>query len=301
MRQARWLCVAVCCGMAGFFATHGEEPPAPPKPEEEKVVRPFNIPVPPRRDVIKFIAGTPALKATALEKVKAAFLGVTTRQADVVLRKQLKLPQGVGLVVTYLDKDGPAKAAGLELHDVLHKFNDQILVNPQQLLTLVRMHKPGEKVALTLFREGQERKVEVALVEKEVLPLAAFDETGMLPPGPGASRVLFEAESLQDATAQGFGFPQRMAFADSDVKITVVTRDGKPYVTAKDKDGKVLYEGEYSEGAKVPEQVQARLGEALLWTMQAGESQEAPIEIERLLKKVMQYQSDETGAFQAEQ
>lgn len=100
----------------------------------------------------------------------AAYLGVGTSPAGEAMGKQLALPRGVGLTVDYVDPKSPA-AGKLEQHDVLHKLNDQILVNHGQLAVLIRMNKPGEKVKLTVLRGGKEKEVEVELAEKELPPL----------------------------------------------------------------------------------------------------------------------------------
>jgi len=101
------------------------------------------------------------------EMMKAAYLGVVTAPVDAALGKQLRLPQGVGLVVTRVAEDGPS-AEVLKRHDVLHKLGEQILVNPPQLAVLIRMHKPGETVALRIIRGGEAKEVEVRLAEHEV-------------------------------------------------------------------------------------------------------------------------------------
>lgn len=103
---------------------------------------------------------------------KATFLGISTSPATDALREQLGLPKGIGLVIDYVEAGSPA-AAGLVVHDVLHKFNDQLMVSPQQLAVLVRLCKPGEKVNLTVVRKGKPVQVDVALGEKEMPPLPA--------------------------------------------------------------------------------------------------------------------------------
>lgn len=123
-----------------------------------------------------------ALRATfAAKRTKAAYLGVGVEPPGDVLRSQLRLPDGAGLVVNHVDPDGPAKDV-LKPHDVLQRLADQILVNPEQLVTLVRMRKPGETVPLTLLRQAKEVTVEVKVGEREVAadagplqPLATAD------------------------------------------------------------------------------------------------------------------------------
>jgi len=104
--------------------------------------------------------------------VKAAYLGVGVASADATLQSQLKLPEGVGLKVVSVMADGPAAAAGLKEHDVIHKLDDQIVINPSQFEVLIRMHKPGETVKLTAIRQSQEIVIKATLVEHEMPELS---------------------------------------------------------------------------------------------------------------------------------
>ena len=116
-------------------------------------------------------AGT-MMMPSAAKLERAAFLGISTSPAPVMLRTQLNLQRGMGLVVDYVDKDSPAAGEnGLKVYDVLQKFEDQVLVNPQQLAVLVRSKKGGDPVNLTVLREGKTITVTVKLAEKEVPPL----------------------------------------------------------------------------------------------------------------------------------
>ena len=109
--------------------------------------------------------------------VKAAYLGVGVATPEATLRSQLKLPEGAGLVVNFVDEAGPSKE-GVKVHDVLQKLDDQLLVNSDQLVTLVRMRKPGDTLRLTLIREAAPVTVEVKLVEKDLPPLQSYLGSG---------------------------------------------------------------------------------------------------------------------------
>lgn len=113
---------------------------------------------------------------------KGAWLGLGASSPEAVVRKQLKLPAGTGLVVDTVVPDSPAGKAGLQKYDVLTKLDDQLLVNVQQLSVLVRAHKPGDDVKLTLVREGQLTTVTAKLVEKDLEPL---EEAGAPPHADG--------------------------------------------------------------------------------------------------------------------
>ena len=110
--------------------------------------------------------------ATPLKEqlIKAAYMGVGVELPTDTLRAQLKLPEGSGLVVSYVDEHGPSNGM-LQKHDLLQKLNDQILINVEQFQALVRMHKPGEAIQIGVIREAHNMTVALKLAEKEVSPL----------------------------------------------------------------------------------------------------------------------------------
>lgn len=120
--------------------------------------------------------------AGVLEMKPQTYLGVSTQQVTAEAAAQAEdVPTGVGLVVNYLDEEGPAAQAGLEENDVLVKMDDQWLVNPAQLTVLIRMHKAGDEASFTVLREGEEQEIEVELGEKELPVMRAGGEMGFAP------------------------------------------------------------------------------------------------------------------------
>lgn len=98
---------------------------------------------------------------------KRTFLGVATAPLDPTVRTQLGIARGTGLNIAHVEKESPAGKA-LQEHDILTKFNDQILVSHDQLAVLVENAKPGESVNLTFLRGGKEQTAAVILAEHEV-------------------------------------------------------------------------------------------------------------------------------------
>lgn len=133
--------------IAGFAQPQPPNPPIPPNPP--------NAPIPPDRH-------------ERMPRVPVTFLGVETSTIPSVLCEQMNLPKGFGLVVDYVVPDGPAAAAGVQQNDILKMLNDQILMEPNQLRKLLQSFPEGTTVTLTLLRKGQEQKVSVKLVKKEV-------------------------------------------------------------------------------------------------------------------------------------
>lgn len=101
-------------------------------------------------------------------KVPVTFLGVETSSVPRVVSEQLGLQKGFGLVVDYVVPDGPAAAAGVQQNDIIKMFNDQILMEPDQLAKLVRSYPEGTSVTLTILRKNAETKLTVKLGKKEV-------------------------------------------------------------------------------------------------------------------------------------
>jgi hypothetical protein len=85
-----------------------------------------------------------------------------------VVSEQLGLAKGFGLVVDYIVPDGPAAASGLQQNDILKMFNDQILMEPDQLAKLVRSYPEGTNVTFTVLRKNAEQKITVKLGKHEV-------------------------------------------------------------------------------------------------------------------------------------
>ncbi len=122
---------------------------------------------------------------------KGPYLGVSASSAPASLRHQVQLPAGVGLVVDFISTKSPADDAGLKQFDILHKLNDQLLINPQQLAVLVRTFKPGDEVMLAIIRDGKPQTLTLRLAEKELRPLELLQFGGM-PNDPEMERMMAE-------------------------------------------------------------------------------------------------------------
>lgn len=100
------------------------------------------------------------------DEVMTPYIGVLTSDVPRELRAHFNLTEGFGLLVQEVMPETPAKAAGLKVDDVLLRFEDQKLVNMEQLQTLVRSKKKGDVVPLTVISAGQEKQVSVTIDER---------------------------------------------------------------------------------------------------------------------------------------
>jgi hypothetical protein len=103
--------------------------------------------------------------AAGAEAKKVPFIGVVTSPLGEQVRAQTNLTEDVGLSVDVVSPDSPAAKAGLKAHDILAKYDDQILCAAVQLSALVKRTGTGNKATLTVLRGGKELPIEVIVGE----------------------------------------------------------------------------------------------------------------------------------------
>lgn len=127
-----------------------------------------------------------------IEMELVTFLGVETVPVGRTLTVQLGLPADIGLVVQRVMKGSPADSV-LQEHDILTKLDDQLLVDPRQLSVLVRSHREGDEVKLTVFRGGKEQQFKTKLGKRE-MPKMAGPQPMPWPPGGPPGMPFFNEE-----------------------------------------------------------------------------------------------------------
>jgi hypothetical protein len=182
-------------------------------------------------------------KAPKTEKV--TYLGVTAKPVDDTLRAQLNLPDGVGLTVMTVDHKGPA--ADIQPNDVLQKLDDQLLIDAHQLVTLIHLHKAGDKVTLTVIRSAKPMVVTIQLGEKAriVRPDNDADHTAD-DSGDKTSDAQGAGGGVNpfDVTLPGVDTSVLMSFKDDAFSATVHTdKDGHKKLTVKDASNKIVADG----------------------------------------------------------
>jgi len=202
------------------------------------------------------IQGIEAIRA--FEQADAAgqntsYMGIGVEAPGAALRSQLSLPEGAGLVVNYIDDKGPSKNI-IHMHDVLQKLDDQILINGEQLVSLVRMHKPGDAITLTLLRHASLRTERITLGQRQ--------------PEPKDPQSNIDAQVLTDLTAgltrsellYATAFAHPITFNDGDV-LASLNGHGELLVIDQ-KTGKTLFNGPIGtrqQWEQVPDPVRNKL------------------------------------------
>ena len=201
---------------------------------------------------------------------KAAWIGISVSPAPAVLRHQLKLHEGTGLVVDFVQPKSPAEEAGVKQYDLMDKLDDQLLINAEQFAVLVRTFKPGEEVKLSLFREGKRQTIQVKLAEHEVPRLGdmmQFQEFtvphAVVPEVSPPARVPMGAGGAAGSWFGADRAENSLTWLDGKQALTITTKDGHATVSALDKpSGKVLYTYPIDtdeQRAALPKEIRERL------------------------------------------
>jgi len=98
-------------------------------------------------------------------RFKRGYFGFSVQPLDPQLALALGLDTSQGMIVNWLDPDGPAGAAGLKRGDVIVSVNSSACSSPEDFNSLMGQQLVGEKVELGLVRSGLKVKVEIKSVE----------------------------------------------------------------------------------------------------------------------------------------
>jgi serine protease Do len=81
--------------------------------------------------------------------------------------KQFKLPSKAGALINSVEPGSPAEKAKIKQYDVITQVNGQPIKNGDDLRFKIADIKPGNKVDLTLIRDGKEMRVTAIVDELE--------------------------------------------------------------------------------------------------------------------------------------
>jgi serine protease Do len=93
-------------------------------------------------------------------KVEHARLGVEIQTLTQSLAHSFNLQSPNGALVAKVEPDSAAAAAGIKVGDVILEFNGQPIGDAGQLSARVGMAKPGDSVALKIWRDGRSMTVD---------------------------------------------------------------------------------------------------------------------------------------------
>ena len=92
-----------------------------------------------------------------------AFLGIRYTPLNPAISAQLGLNVQQGALIGAVATGSPAAQAGLRARDVITEIDGKALKGESALARAVDGHKPGDKIALTINRGGQQSRIDLTL------------------------------------------------------------------------------------------------------------------------------------------
>ncbi len=192
--------------------------------------------------------------------VQRAFVGVSIQDLSDQLIKQKNLKLRDGIFIAGIAEKGGAKAAGMEVGDVVTAVNAKRVTNVPQFQEQLSNFRPGDKISVTVNRAGEEKQLEVTLrnqygntelMDKSAIEVSTLLGAELIPINEKTSKRLSLKNGVQvtDLTSG------KLMKAGVREGFIIVRVDGK-YVKTKDelnaqlkgKQGGVLIEGIYPNG-----------------------------------------------------
>jgi serine protease Do len=100
-------------------------------------------------------------------RVQRGRIGVQIDQVTRDVAESIGLGRAQGALVRSVESGSPADKAGIEAGDIITKFNGAPIERASDLPRMVGNTKPGSKVALTVFRRGGSRDLQISVAEFE--------------------------------------------------------------------------------------------------------------------------------------
>ena len=98
-------------------------------------------------------------------KVTRGRIGVTIQEVTRDLAESFGLHNAAGALISGVEKNGPADKAGIQVSDVILKFDGKAINASSDLPRMVAATRPGSKVSVQLWRKGATKEVSLVVAE----------------------------------------------------------------------------------------------------------------------------------------
>jgi len=141
--------------------------------------------------------------------IHRSYLGVQVRALAPDVAARLNVPNQSGVVVAKVMEKSPAARAGIQAGDIITALGKSAIAEPQALQRLVAAQPAGKAAEITVYRDGQEKRLSVNFEEQQATTAASPNAT----PAPSREnqpsmrldRLGLELQDLTPALAQQFG------------------------------------------------------------------------------------------------
>ena len=99
--------------------------------------------------------------------VQRGVLGIIIRDMNSIIAKEINIDRANGVYVDSVTATGAAKEAGIKAKDVIISIDNMETGTASKLQELVMRKRPGDKIKITLIRNGTEKKELTATLKKQ--------------------------------------------------------------------------------------------------------------------------------------
>jgi serine protease Do len=164
----------------------------------------FAVPIATVRDVLSQLRAGHVVRGRIGVRLRGTPLTATEA-------KDFGLPSTGGALVSIVEQDGPAKAAGIHPGDVIVEYNGKPVKNNQELVSAVSATAPGSSMPIKVIRAGKPVsltvKVEELPVETEPTVARASERARPEPAQPTETGFGMTVEPVSGAIARQAGVP----------------------------------------------------------------------------------------------
>lgn len=200
-------------------------------------------------------------------EVQRGLIGVQIQNINADFAKEKHLGTLTGAYVNGLVPGGAAAAAGIQQGDVITRINEQAVKGPSELQEIIGTYRPGDKVSVSVLRDGETLTKEVVLRNREGTTSVVTSKGDEVPAkevlimGAELEKLTFDEKSKMDiengvrVKNVGPGKLKEVGLEDG----FIITMVNKQYVNSpedvqevlsKATDGRVFVEGITREGSR---------------------------------------------------
>jgi serine protease Do len=119
-------------------------------------------------------------------RVTRGRIGVGIAEVTKDVAEPLGLPRAAGALVRNVESGGPAEKGGIEVGDIILRYDNRPIERSTDLPRMVGNTKPGSKVPVTVWRKGANRELSVTVAEMQPEQGPRAQNGARPPPTPGA-------------------------------------------------------------------------------------------------------------------
>ena len=131
-------------------------------------------------------------------RVSRGRIGVVIQEVTKELADSFGLAKPQGALVNAVEKGGPAEKAGVEVSDIITKFDGKNVASSNELPRIVGATRPGSKVGMQVWRKGASKDLTVTVAEIPADKLVSRESKRAKPAEAAANRLGLVLSELSD-------------------------------------------------------------------------------------------------------